>query len=173
MISELKSSLAENDSELNSSATDLESRKDAYFHLERKNADISHTYDKLLARFHAYHESAEESKSEVAMDAYKLGYLDCTKGYDPLYAIGDEDIEMLYPDLPPAKSEEANAVNTEGADEQVAKEAVTEEDGAEEDATDEVVADVIDQACGAAESVADQADAEEAVDQGSPAGVSE
>ncbi|CAL9019625.1 unnamed protein product, partial [Prunus brigantina] len=44
--------------------------------------------------------------------------------------------------------------------------------GAEEDAANEMVADVIDQACGAAESVADQADAEEAVDQGSPAGVS-
>ncbi|CAL8115589.1 unnamed protein product [Prunus armeniaca] len=168
MISELKSSLAETDSELNSSAADLASRKDAYFHLERKNADISHSYDKLLARLHAYHESAEESKSEVAMDAYKLGYLDCTKGYDPYYAIGDEDIEMLYPDLPPAKSEEANAVNIEGAEKQVTKEAV-----AEEDAADEVVADVIDQACGAAESVADQADAEEAVDQGSPAGASE
>ncbi|CAL9025531.1 unnamed protein product [Prunus brigantina] len=173
MISELKSSLAEKDSELNSSAADLASRKDAYFHLERKNADISHSYDKLLARFHAYHEFDEESKSEVSMDAYKLGYLDCTKGYDPFYAIGDEDIELLYPDLPPAKSEEANAVNTEGAEEQVAKEAVAEEDGVKEDAADGVVADVIHQACGAAESVADQADAEEAVDQGSPAGVSE
>ncbi|CAL9013897.1 unnamed protein product [Prunus brigantina] len=157
MISELKSSLAEKDSELNSSAADLVSRKDAYFHLERKNADISHSYDKLLTRFRAYHESAEESKFEVAMDAYKLGYLDCTKGCDPFYAIGDEDIEMLYPDLTPAKSEEANGVNTEGAEEQVAK-----EDGAEEDAADEVVADVIDQACGAAERVADHTDAEEA-----------
>ncbi|CAL2254385.1 unnamed protein product [Prunus armeniaca] len=58
MISELKSSLAEKDSELNSSAADLASRKDAYFHLERKNADISRSYDKLLARFHADHESA-------------------------------------------------------------------------------------------------------------------
>ncbi|CAL2246525.1 unnamed protein product [Prunus armeniaca] len=173
MISELKSSLAEKDSELNSFAADLASRKDAYFHLEHKNADISHSYDKLLARLHAYHESAEESKSEVAMDAYKLGYLDCTRGYDPFYAIGDEDIEMLYPDLPPAQSEKANAVNIEGAEEQVTKEAVAEEDGAEEDAADEVVADVIDQACGAAESVAVQADAEEVVDQGSPAGASE
>ncbi|CAL2271150.1 unnamed protein product [Prunus armeniaca] len=149
MISELKSSLAEKDSELNSSAADL------------------------AIRFQAYHESAEESKFEVAMDAYKLGYLDCTKGYDPFYAIGDEEIEMLYPDLPLVKSEEANVVNTEGAEGQVAKEVVAEEDGAEEDAADAVVADVIDQACGAAESVADQADAEEAVDQGSPAGVSE
>ncbi|CAL8153081.1 unnamed protein product [Prunus armeniaca] len=103
----------------------------------------------------------------------KLGYLDCTEGYDPFYAIGDEDIEMLYPDLPLAKSEEVNAVNIEGAEEQATKEAVAEEDGAEEDAADEVVADVIDQACGAAESVADQADAEEVVDQGSPVGASE
>ncbi|CAL9004915.1 unnamed protein product [Prunus brigantina] len=84
MISELKSSLAEKDSELNSSATDLASRKDAYFHLERKNADISHSYDKLLARFHAYQ------------------FQRC---------------RHLYPDLPLAKSEEANAVNTEGAEE--------------------------------------------------------
>ncbi|CAL2230021.1 unnamed protein product [Prunus armeniaca] len=104
------------------------------------------------------------------MDAYKLGYLDCTKGYDPFYAIGDEDIEMLYPDLPPAESEEANAVNTGGAEEQVAKEAVAEKDGVEEDAADGVVVDVINQACGAAESVADQRDVKEAVDQGSPAG---
>ncbi|CAL2229937.1 unnamed protein product [Prunus armeniaca] len=80
---------------------------------------------------------------------------------------------MLYPDLPPAQSEKANAVNIEGAEEQVTKEAVAEEDGAEEDAADEVVADVIDQACGAAESVAVQADAEEVVDQGSSAGASE
>ncbi|KAL6269673.1 hypothetical protein ACE6H2_026584 [Prunus campanulata] len=36
-----------------------------------------------------------------------------------------------------------------------------------------VVADVINQACGATESVADQVDAEEAADQGSPSGVSE
>ncbi|CAL2277269.1 unnamed protein product [Prunus armeniaca] len=45
------SSLAEKDSELNSFATDLVSRKDAYFRLEHKNADISLSYDKLLARF--------------------------------------------------------------------------------------------------------------------------
>ena len=168
MISELKSSLTEKDSELSSSAVDLASRKEAYFSLECKNADISHSYDKLLARFHAHHKSAEESKSEAVMDAYKLGYLDCTIGYDPFYAIGDEDIEMLYPDLPPVQSEEANATNTEGAKEQVA-----EEDGAEDDAADEAVADVIDHACGAVESVADQVDAEQAADQGSPAYVSE
>ena len=55
----------------------------------------------------------------------------------------------------------------------MAEEAVAEEDGAEDDTADEAAADVIDHACGAAESVADQVDAEEAADQGSPAGVSE
>ncbi|CAL8130629.1 unnamed protein product [Prunus armeniaca] len=63
--------------------------------------------------------------------------------------------------------------NTEGAEEQVAEEAVAEEDGAEDDAADEVVVDVINQACGAAESVANQVDAEKAANQGSHAGVSE
>ncbi|CAL8082890.1 unnamed protein product [Prunus armeniaca] len=148
MISELKSSLAEKDSKLNSSAANLASRKEAYFHLERKNADISHSYDKLLARFHAYHESAEESKSEVSMDTYKLCYLDCTNGHDPFYAIGDKDIKVV-------------------------EEAVAEEDGAEEDAADDVVADIIDKVCGAVESVADQVDAEEATNQGSPVSVLE
>ncbi|CAL9012002.1 unnamed protein product, partial [Prunus brigantina] len=160
----------------NSSASyvvDLASRKDAYFCLERKNADLSHNYDKLLAKFHAYHRSVEESKSEATMDAYKLGYLDCKNGYDPFYAIGDEDIEMLYPDLPSAQSEEANAMNTEGAEEQMAEEAVAEEDGAEEDAVDEVVVDVIDQACRGAESAANRVDTKEAADHGSPTGISE
>ncbi|CAL2229887.1 unnamed protein product [Prunus armeniaca] len=101
MIFELKSSLAEKDSKLNSSIVDLASRKDAYFHLEHKSVNISHNYDKLLARFRAYHKSAEESNSESTMDAYKLGYLDYTNGNDPFYAIGDEDIEMLCPDLLP------------------------------------------------------------------------
>ncbi|CAL9025026.1 unnamed protein product [Prunus brigantina] len=55
MISELKSSLTEKDSELSSSAIDLVSRKDAYFCLDRKNADISLSDDKLLARLLAYH----------------------------------------------------------------------------------------------------------------------
>ena len=164
MISELKSSLAEKDSELNSSAADLASRKDAYFHLERKNADISHSYDKLLARFRAYHESAEESRSEATVDAYKLGYMDCINRKDPFFAIGDEDIEMLCP-------EQVNAVDMEGVEEQVAEEAVA--DGAREDAADEAVADVIDQACEAVESVADQVDVEVAADQGSHTGASE
>ncbi|CAL2266594.1 unnamed protein product [Prunus armeniaca] len=68
-------------------------------------------------------------------------------------------LEMLCPDLLPVQSEQVNAVNMEGAEEQVA-----EEDGAEEDEADEVVIGVIDQACGAAESMADQVDVEEAAD---------
>ncbi|CAL2266593.1 unnamed protein product [Prunus armeniaca] len=73
MISALKSSFVEKDSELSSSAADLASQKYAYFHLKSKNADISLSYDKLLPRFRAYHKSAEESKSEATMDVYKLG----------------------------------------------------------------------------------------------------
>ncbi|CAL8162666.1 unnamed protein product [Prunus armeniaca] len=53
---------------------DLVSRKDAYLLLESKNADISLSYDKLLARFGAYHKSAEKSKFDAITDAYKLGY---------------------------------------------------------------------------------------------------
>ncbi|CAL9001333.1 unnamed protein product, partial [Prunus brigantina] len=123
MISELKSSFVEKDSELSSCTADLASQKYAYFRLECKNADISLSYDKLLPRFRAYHKSAKESKSEAAMDAYKLGYLDCTNGNHPFYAIGDEDIEMLCPNLLPVQK------------------AVAEKDGAEEDGDDEVVID--------------------------------
>ncbi|CAL8091978.1 unnamed protein product [Prunus armeniaca] len=84
------------------------------------------------------------------MNAYKLGYLDCSNGNDPFYAVGDGDIEMLC-----------------------GRRGIAEEDEAEEDATDKVVTDIADQAGGAAENVADQANVEEAVDQGSPAGISE
>ncbi|CAL2272003.1 unnamed protein product [Prunus armeniaca] len=42
-------------------AIDLVSRKDAYFRLERKNADVSFSFDKLLARFGAYNKSDEKS----------------------------------------------------------------------------------------------------------------
>ncbi|CAL2260382.1 unnamed protein product [Prunus armeniaca] len=71
------------------------------------------------------------------------------------------------------QSEPVNAVNMKGAKEQAVEEAVAEKDEAEEDAVDEVVTDIVDQAGGAAENMADQADVEEAVDQGSLAGVSE
>ncbi|CAL8077271.1 unnamed protein product [Prunus armeniaca] len=45
--------------------------KEAYFRLKRKNIDISHCYNKFLAKF-AYHEAAKRSKFEVAVAAYKL-----------------------------------------------------------------------------------------------------
>ncbi|CAL8114443.1 unnamed protein product [Prunus armeniaca] len=153
MISELKSSFTEKDSELNSLATDLVSRKDAFFSLERKNADISLSYDKLLARFHAYHKSAEKSKSEAIIDAYKLGYLHCADEVTPLYAIDDVDIETLCPDSPRAEG---------GTEEQEVG-----EDGGEVDTVDEMMADE------ATEGIADQVDAEEAATQRSPAGASE
>ncbi|CAL2270491.1 unnamed protein product [Prunus armeniaca] len=158
MISELKSSLTEKDSELNSLATDLVSRKDAFFSLERKNADISLSYDKLLARFHAYHKSAEKSKSEAIIDAYKLGYLHCADETTPLYAIDDVDIETLCPDSPRAKG---------GIKEQE----VGEDFG--EDTVDEMMADVTEQADEAAEGIADQVDTEEAATHRSPAGALE
>ncbi|CAL2275649.1 unnamed protein product [Prunus armeniaca] len=86
-----------------------------------------------------------KSKFEAIMDAYKLGYLDCTNGDDPFYSIRDKDIEMLCPDMLPMQKE---------------------------DVANEVVADIADQAGGAAKSMANQADAKKVVDQGSPAGAS-
>ncbi|CAL2272004.1 unnamed protein product [Prunus armeniaca] len=80
---------------------------------------------------------------------------------------------MLCSDLPHMQSGQVNAVDIEGAEEQVVEKTVAEEDKTEEDAADEVVADITDQAGGAVENVADQADAEEAVYQGSPAGILE
>ena len=55
----------------------------------------------------------------------------------------------------------------------MAIEAVVEENEAEDDTIDEPAANVVEQAKGAAKVVADQVDAEEASDQGSPAVVSE
>ncbi|KAI5316642.1 hypothetical protein L3X38_036349 [Prunus dulcis] len=86
---------------------------DAYFRLERQNADISLSYDKLFARFRAYHKSIEESKFEATMDVYKPGCLDCKNGHAPFYATGDGDIEELCPDLLPVQSEQVNAANME------------------------------------------------------------
>ena len=59
IMSMLKSSLAKKDSELNFFGAALHSQKEAYFRLERKNANISHSYDKFLAKFDAYHKSVE------------------------------------------------------------------------------------------------------------------
>ncbi|CAL2256654.1 unnamed protein product [Prunus armeniaca] len=96
----------------------------------RENADISLSYDKLLARLRVHHKSAEKYKSEAIIDAYKLGYMHCADETAPFYAIEDGDIETLCPDLFPVQGEQA------------AEEAVAEEDGAEEDTTDKMVADV-------------------------------
>ncbi|CAL2247573.1 unnamed protein product [Prunus armeniaca] len=158
MKSELKSSLVAKDSELSSSATNLDSRKYDCFHLKCKNADISLSYDELLARFRVYRKSAKKSKLEATMDAYKLGYLDCTNRNAPFYATGDEDIETLCRNLLPLKSTRAT------------EKAVVEEDGAEQDTADEIVTD---RESGALESVDDLVDAEEVTDQRSPACVSE
>ena len=76
------------------------------------------------------------------MNAYKLGYLVCSNGNDPFYAIEDVGIGMLCSDLLPMQSEHVNVVNTEGAEEQMVEDAVAEEDEAEEDAADEVVTDI-------------------------------
>ncbi|KAI5317829.1 hypothetical protein L3X38_037536 [Prunus dulcis] len=51
--------------------------------------------------------------------------------------------------------------------------AVAKEDEAEEGAAGEVVTDIANQVGGGIENVVDQADVEEAIDQGSPAGISE
>ncbi|BBG97113.1 hypothetical protein Prudu_006131, partial [Prunus dulcis] len=142
MISGLKSSFTEKDSELNSFAANLASRKDAFFRLEHKNTDISLLYDKILARFHAYHKSAKEFKSKATIDAYKLGYLHCADETNSLYAIDDVDIKMLCPNLPPVEG---------GTEEQV-----TGEDEVEVDAVDKMMADAMVQADGATEGVAGQ-----------------
>ncbi|CAL8124078.1 unnamed protein product [Prunus armeniaca] len=159
MISELKSSLVEKDFELSSYAADLASRKDAFVRLESKNVDISLSYDKLLARFRVYHKSAEKSKSEATIDAYKLGYMHCADEIAPFYAIEDVDIETLCPDLFPMHG---------GTEEQAVR-----KDGVEEDAVNEMMADVAEQAGGAVEGMVDLVDAEDAADQGPYARISE
>ena len=131
-MSVLKSSLTKKDSKLNSSANVLYSRKEVYFLLERKNADISHSYDKRLAKFDAYYKVAERSKSEAVIEAYKLGYLDCKSGAVPCHSIEDEDVEMLCPDI-------------EATEEHLANEVAGKEEDAKEGTTDEVAADLAEQ----------------------------
>ncbi|CAL9019171.1 unnamed protein product [Prunus brigantina] len=60
-MSVLKSSLAKKDNELNSSFTTLHARKEAYFLLECKNADISQTEEQV----------ADETAVEVEADLEK------------------------------------------------------------------------------------------------------
>lgn len=102
-------------SELNSSIAALHRLKEAFFHLECKNADMIWNYDKLLPKFEAYHKAAEQSKSVAVLDTYKLGSLDCKSGAAPCYFIEDEDIETFCPNMPPAQSEYINAIDIKAA----------------------------------------------------------
>lgn len=81
-----------------------------------------------------------------------MGFLDCTNGLASFYAIGDEDIETLCPDLLLLQSEQVNAMD------------MGEEDWAKEDASDEMTAHVVKQGSGAAEGMVKQRDVEEALD---------
>lgn len=45
------------DKELDSSPAALHEKKEAYLCLEYEFADMTHNYDKLLAKFDAYHEA--------------------------------------------------------------------------------------------------------------------
>ncbi|CAL8167959.1 unnamed protein product [Prunus armeniaca] len=113
-MSLLKSSLAKKDNELNSSVATLHSCK-------------------LLVEFEAYHKATEQSKSEVVIDVYKLGYMDCKSGVAPCYSIEDEDIETFCLDMPSTQSERINVVDIEAAEEQVVNKTVAEEDDVEAD----------------------------------------
>ncbi|KAI5350908.1 hypothetical protein L3X38_003799 [Prunus dulcis] len=125
--------------------------------LEKKNVELASKlsakqtryekkiYDKLLARLRAHHKSADKSKFEATIDAYKLGYVHCTNGTAPFYAIEDGDIEALCPSLFLVQSEQVNVVNIKRIEEQAAEEAVAEENGVEESVADEMVADVAEQ----------------------------
>ncbi|CAL8085943.1 unnamed protein product [Prunus armeniaca] len=62
----------------------------------------------LLAKFNAYREAAHESKSEVIVHAYKLGYLDCKRGDAPYHSIEDEDEDETKDDA--TKEAEVDAV---------------------------------------------------------------
>ncbi|CAL2238753.1 unnamed protein product [Prunus armeniaca] len=88
------------DKELNSFATTLHERNDAYLFLEREFANVTHSYDKLLAKFDVCCEAVEESKSEAVVDTYKLGYLDCKEGVALCHPVDDEDTKLFCPKMP-------------------------------------------------------------------------
>ncbi|CAL9012154.1 unnamed protein product [Prunus brigantina] len=112
----LKSSLAQKYSELNSSTDAL--------------------YDKLLAKFDAYQKNVEQSKSEDAIDGYKLGYLDCKSGATPCHSIEDEDVEMFCIDMPPTQDVQINVVHIKATKEPMVDETTVEEHNAKAGATD-------------------------------------
>ncbi|CAL2247380.1 unnamed protein product [Prunus armeniaca] len=100
-MSMLKSSFAKKYSELNSSTDALHGHKEAYFHLERKNADIFQSYDELLAN-----------------------------GAAPCHSIEDEDVEMFYLDMPPTQDVQINVVDIKATKELVVDETTVEEHNA-------------------------------------------
>lgn len=126
-ISMLKSSLAKKENELNSSATAMHGLNEAYFRLERKNVDITQSYNKLLVKFDSYHKVVEQSKSESIINVYKLGYLDCKSGVASCHSIEDEEVEMFCLDMPPTQGEQINVVDKEAAEEQMADETAADE----------------------------------------------
>ncbi|KAI5313638.1 hypothetical protein L3X38_042814 [Prunus dulcis] len=83
-MSLLKSSLGLKDSQLDSSTTSLHEREEAYPRLKYEFANMTHSYDKLIAKCNAYQEAAKGSKFEAIVGTYKLGYLDCKSGVAPL-----------------------------------------------------------------------------------------
>lgn len=144
---ELKCSLTKMDSELNSSAATMYSPKKAYFCLE-----MLHSF---IPAFDDYGEVAERSKFEVVVDAYKLGYLDCTSGVTPCNSIIDEDLKALCIDLLPSRREQINVVDMEEAEEQATNKTIDENNGTKEKSTEEgvakeMLADVVEQTAGAA-----------------------
>ncbi|KAI5323555.1 hypothetical protein L3X38_032627 [Prunus dulcis] len=116
-MSVLESSLTKKYSELYSCTANLHGGKEAYFRLECKNADISQSYEKLLAKFDAYHKAIERSKSVAVVEAYKLGYLDCKSSAVPCHSIEDEDVELFCPNMPPTQGVHINVVDIEAIEE--------------------------------------------------------
>ncbi|KAL6284870.1 hypothetical protein ACE6H2_015799 [Prunus campanulata] len=140
-MSALKSSIGQKDGELESLMATLLEHKEANFRLEHKHVALAQDRDKLVAKFDTHVEATEASKHEIAANAYKLGYLDCRNGASPCCPLEDDDGEPLCLDLPPAKSEQVNAVDVGTVEEQVADEAAMEEGNAQGGTTGEVRAD--------------------------------
>ncbi|CAL8094025.1 unnamed protein product [Prunus armeniaca] len=98
---------------------------------------LSSSYEKLLAKFDAYHKVAELSKFEAVIEAYKL----------------DEDVEMFYSNMLLAQGVHINVVDIEVVKEQVANEATVKEDDAKEGLADEVATFLAEHATGAAKQI--------------------
>lgn len=88
------------DKELNSSAATLQERNDAYLCLEHEFANVTHCYEKLLAKFDTCYEAVEESKSKAVVHAYKLAYLDCKERAALCHSMEDEDTKLFSLEMP-------------------------------------------------------------------------